>query len=70
MDDDDRPRERSGQLGAASLLAGENLEPYSLDELDARVELLRAEIERILTHRNKSADHMKAAEALFRPKSS
>lgn len=70
MDDDDRPRRRSpGQdLGAASLLAGESLERYSLDELDARVVLLHAEVERITAHRNKAAAHMLAADALFRPK--
>ena len=70
MDDDDRPRERSPDLGAASLLSGESLDSYSLDELDARVELLRAEIERITAHRDKSAAHMQAADALFRPKPS
>lgn len=70
MDDDDRPQRRlPGQdLGAASLLAGESLEPYSLDELDARVVLLSAEIERITAHRSKAAAHMLAADALFRPK--
>jgi len=70
MDDDDRPRERSPDLGAASLLAGESLDSYSLDELDARVELLTLEIARIKAHRDKSAAHMDAAEALFRPKTS
>lgn len=75
MDEDDRPRRRSpgGQpdgedLGAASLLASESLERYSLDELDARVALLEAEIVRVTQHRRKSAAHMSAAEALFRPK--
>lgn len=52
------------------MLAGESLDSYSLDELDARVELLRSEIERIKAHRDKSAAHMQAAEALFRPKPS
>lgn len=72
MDEDDRPRRRSpdGQadLGAASLLASESLERYSLDELDARVALLEDEVARIREHRRKSAAHMAAAEALFRPK--
>lgn len=75
MDDDDRPRRRSpgasldqDDLGAASLLASESLERYSLDELDARVVLLETEIARIRDHRNKSAAHMAAAEALFRPR--
>ncbi|EIZ81098.1 hypothetical protein WSK_0250 [Novosphingobium sp. Rr 2-17] len=71
MDDNDRPRRRSteGDLGTASLLASESLERYSLDELGARIELLETEIARIREHRRKSADHMSAAEALFRPRS-
>lgn len=70
MDDDDRPRESAPGLGAASLLAREGLDRYSLDELDARVVLLEAEIERIKAHRGKSAAHMQAAAALFRTKPS
>lgn len=71
MDDDDRPRRRSseGDLGAASLLASESLERYSLDELDARIALLETEIDRIREYRRKSAAHMNAADALFRPRS-
>jgi uncharacterized small protein (DUF1192 family) len=72
MDDDDRPRRRSPEddLGAASLLASESLERYSLDELGARIALLETEISRIRAHREQSAAHMHAAEALFRPKTS
>ena len=68
MDDDDRPRRRSSEdkLGAASLLASESLESYSLDELDARIALLETEIARIREHRRKSSAHMAAADALFR----
>ncbi|MFC3213448.1 DUF1192 domain-containing protein [Novosphingobium panipatense] len=71
MDDDDRPPLRSSKydLGAASLLASESLERYSLDELDARLALLDAEIDRIRQHRERSAAHRLAAEALFRPRS-
>ena len=65
MNDDDRPFRRSD---AASQLAGETLDPYSIEELDARVALLEAEIARIISHRNKAAAHMLAAEALFKPK--
>ncbi|MBB4857771.1 uncharacterized small protein (DUF1192 family) [Novosphingobium chloroacetimidivorans] len=70
MDDDERPRRRSteGNFGAASLLASESLESYSLDELDARVALLEAEIGRIGNHRSRTTAHMAAAESLFRPK--
>jgi uncharacterized small protein (DUF1192 family) len=70
MDDDDLPTKRGPDLGAASLLARESLDSYSLDELDARTELLRAEIDRIKAHRDKTATHMQSAEALFRPKPS
>lgn len=71
MDDDDLPRTRrdAADLGAASLLAGEPLDPYSLDELDERIDLLKAEIDRISAHRARASDHMSAAQALFRPKS-
>jgi len=68
MDEDDRPRRRSpeGDFGAASLLASESLDRFSLDELDARVVLLESEIERIRAHRQKASAHMRAAEALFK----
>jgi len=70
MDDDERPRRRStgASFGAASLLASESLESYSLDELDARISLIEDEIARIRRHREKTAAHMLAAESLFRPK--
>jgi len=72
MDDEDRPRPREaeGNFGAASLLAGESLDSYSLDELDARVALLEAEIARVTAHKEKSASHMRAAEELFGRKTS
>jgi uncharacterized small protein (DUF1192 family) len=71
MDEDDRPRPSGAerQFGAASLLAGESLDPYSRDELDARIALLEAEIARIKTHRDKSDAHRRAADALFGSKS-
>ena len=56
-------------MGAASLLAGESLDGYSLDELDARVALLEAEIARVSGHRAKASNHMRAAEELFGRKS-
>ena len=65
--DDDLPRPRGD---AASLLAKESLDPYSLDELAARIQLLEAEIDRIKSHRDKAAAHRAAADALFRPRSS
>ena len=62
MDEDDRSRP-SGD--AASRLAAEDLAPYSLAELDARIALLEAEIARVETHRAKAASHRSAADALF-----
>jgi len=71
MDDDDRPKPRMPQasLGAASLLAGESLDSYSLDELDARIAALETEIARVASHREKAASHLRSADDLFRPKS-
>ncbi len=60
--DDDRPRPRGD---AASLLAKEDLAPYSLDELGERIALLEAEIARVDGHRSRSAAHRTAADALF-----
>ena len=62
MDDDDRPRPRGD---AASLLAKEDLGPYSQDELAERIALLEAEIARIKSHRDKADAHRAAADALF-----
>ena len=63
MEADDRPRPRGD---AASLLSGESLDSYSLDELDARIAALEAEVARIRAHRDKAAAHRLAADALFR----
>lgn len=62
MEDDDRPRPRGD---AASLLAKEDLSPYSQDELAERIALLEAEIARVEKHRNAASAHRNAAEALF-----
>jgi uncharacterized small protein (DUF1192 family) len=66
MDDDERPsllRDRAAD--AASLLSAEDLEPYSQDELAARIALLEAEIARVKAHRDKAEAHRAAADALF-----
>jgi uncharacterized small protein (DUF1192 family) len=63
MDDDDRPRPRGD---AASLLAGESLDSYYRDELDARIAQLQAEIARVTAHRDKAQAHRLAADSLFR----
>ncbi|MBW8753945.1 MAG: DUF1192 domain-containing protein [Sphingomonadales bacterium] len=65
MDDDDRPRPRGD---SASRLAGESLDSYSQDELDARIELLETEIARVTAHRNRAAAHKAAADTFFKPK--
>jgi len=62
MDEPDRPRP-SGD--AASLLAKEDLSPYSIDELGERIALLEAEIARVTSHRAKVTAHRSAADALF-----
>jgi len=62
MDDEDRPRPKGD---AASRLAGEDLAPYSVSELEERVELLKAEIARVKAHRDKASAHRAAADALF-----
>lgn len=62
MNDDDRPRPRGD---AASLLSGEDLGPYSHDELEDRIAVLKAEIDRVRDHRDKASAHRVAADALF-----
>ena len=63
MELDDLPRPKGD---AASKLAGEDLSPYSQDELGERIALLEAEIVRCEAHRSKAAAHRSAADALFR----
>lgn len=62
MELDDLPRPKGD---AASKLAGEDLSPYSQDELGERIEMLEAEIARVKAHRDKAAAHRQAADALF-----
>ena len=62
MDTDESPRPRGD---AASLLATEDLGPYSQNELETRIALLKAEIVRVEKHRLAAAAHRDAAEALF-----
>ena len=63
MDLDDLPRPKGD---AASKLAAEDLSPYSQDELQERISLLEAEIERVRAHHGKAAAHRSAADALFK----
>jgi uncharacterized small protein (DUF1192 family) len=62
MDEDDRPRLKGD---SASKLAADDLGPYSQDELEERIALLKAEIARVEKHRLSAAAHRDAAEALF-----
>lgn len=66
MEDDDRPRPRGD---AAAKLAGEDLGPYSQDELTIRLRQLENEIARVEHHRLLAAAHRDAADALFGRKS-
>lgn len=61
--DDDLPRPKGD---AASLLATESLDSYSHEELNHRIQLLEAEVVRVVAHRDKARAHRVAAEALFR----
>ncbi|WP_411339637.1 DUF1192 domain-containing protein [Sphingopyxis sp. J-6] len=63
MDDDDLPRRRDDVLAA---LTRQPLDPLSVDELDERVALLEAEIERVKAHKAAATSHKAVAEALFR----
>lgn len=64
MDEDDfftsRPQSPLAQL------TREDLGPLSIDELQERIELLKAEIARIEQHMNDAARHKSAADELFR----
>lgn len=51
---------------AAQKLGNEDVDAYSLDELDARIALCRAEIARCETRKAFATRHRASAEALFR----
>jgi uncharacterized small protein (DUF1192 family) len=63
MEEPDDPRAKGD---AASLLAAEDLAPYSQDELAERIALLEAEIARVQSHSDTAAKHRAAADALFK----
>lgn len=60
--EEDLPRPRGD---AASKLAVESLDAYSVDELNERIQLCEAEVMRIVAHRDKAKAHRVAADALF-----
>jgi uncharacterized small protein (DUF1192 family) len=47
-------------------LARQDLDPLSIEELEARVEALRTEIERVEAHKQRAQSHRSAAEELFK----
>lgn len=49
-----------------ALLARQDLDPMSKDELDARIAALEAEIARVRAHSEAVARHRSAADALFK----
>jgi uncharacterized small protein (DUF1192 family) len=49
-----------------TLLAKQDLDPLSVEELDERVEALKREIARVEARRDKAASHRANAESLFK----
>lgn len=47
-------------------LARQDLDPMSMEELNARIETLRVEIARVENHMKRVQDHRSAAEELFK----
>jgi uncharacterized small protein (DUF1192 family) len=62
--DDASPRVRPGDL--ISQLIREDLDTLSVAELEERITLLTAEIERTLAKKNSAINHKAGAEALFK----
>lgn len=63
MDDDFAPSRPDDPL---TLLAKQDLDPMSMDELAGRIEALKAEIVRIENHMTAATRHRAAADALFK----
>lgn len=49
-----------------ALLVKQDLGPLSLDELAARIDILREEIARVERHRDEASRHRSAADELFK----
>lgn len=64
-DDGDRPRAEAA-AGTASHQLGQPLDALSLAELDERIALLRAEIQRLEAARAAKAASLAAADAFFK----
>jgi uncharacterized small protein (DUF1192 family) len=63
MDDDHLSSKPDDPL---ALLARQDLDPLSQDELAERIEALEAEIERTRAHRDRAARHRSQADELFK----
>lgn len=61
--DDTMPRRKDDTL---ALLAREDLDPLSVEELEARIALLELEIARVKAKRDSAGAFRSAADALFR----
>lgn len=65
MDTDDiAPPPRAGD--PVALLGKQDLDPFSVAELDARVAALTAEIERVTAHKARAVNHRAIADTLFK----
>ena len=62
--EDASPRSRPGDL--LKQLAREDLDPLSVAELDERIAVLTAEIERARVKKERAVNHKASAEALFK----
>lgn len=61
--DDDLPRSSTDPL---TLLVKQDLDPFSVDELDARITLLKKEIDRCESRKKFAVSHRANADDLFR----
>ena len=62
--EDASPRSRAGDL--LKQLAREDLDPLSVAELDERIAVLTAEIDRARMKKERAVNHKASADALFR----
>ena len=61
--DENLPRRKDDLLAQ---LGRQDLDPYSVDELNERIELLEAEIARTRIKRERAVNHRASADALFK----
>ncbi|WP_079246966.1 DUF1192 domain-containing protein [Sphingomonas turrisvirgatae] len=63
MELDDLPRRKDDP---AALLGKQDLDPFSVEELDARIALLEAEIGRCRQKKERAVHHRASADSLFK----